>query len=189
MPDYHKSTIRSRLVNQTVSPDKLACLSDADINSTISPLLTAITLDTSGGNHFCLQTVPILTSLISPSDIDKSRKPMYHGYITALATEVSLYSFVIYSFNSGHFLSCTLTTTLPFEVVATADTRQCGRVLFKKLTNCPQITDSAPDLLQALTTDTATSTVHGYMIHTHSFLQHKTKHHFWSTQVVIVCLL
>ncbi len=122
IPGYRRPTIRSSLP----PPTKVARCSDTDVDPSISPLLTAFAIDASGGHHYCLQTVPILTGLISPADIDKSTKPMYHGYITALAAEVSLYSFVIYGFNYGHFLSRTLNTTLPFEVVTAADTRLCG---------------------------------------------------------------
>jgi hypothetical protein len=166
MPGYHRPTIRSSLTDKTVSPAKLACMSDADVEPTISPLLTAITLDASGGHHYCLHTAPILNGLISPADIDNSTKPMYHSYVTALAAEVSLYLFVISGFNSGHFIPCTLTTIFPFEVVAATDTCLCGHTLFKQLTNYPQITDLAPDLLRAPTADsphplyTGTSFIH-----------------------------
>ncbi len=108
---YYRPTIRSCLVNQTVSLIKLACLYNTDVDLAVSPLLTVITLDTSGVHHFCIQTVPILTGLISPADIDRSTKPMHQSYIIVLSAKLLLYLFVIYGLiltTSSHLHSLSL---------------------------------------------------------------------------------
>ncbi len=85
MPEYCSPTMRSCLNDKTFQYVKLVCLSNADVDPAISPLLTTITPDAYGGHHFCLQRVPLLTGILSPTDIIKCTKSMYHSYGTTIA--------------------------------------------------------------------------------------------------------
>jgi hypothetical protein len=54
----------------------------------------------------------------------------------------------MYGFNSGHFVGTS--TAMPIQVAIAADTRPCGRAMFKKYTSCPKVCDSASSLMQSI---------------------------------------
>ena len=158
---------------------------DNYVDPEISPLLTSILYDNSGGHHFCLQTVPILTGYLTSEEQETLKHvPLYNHSITVCASEAISFSFAIYGFNSGHFISHH--DLPPFEVVLAADIHQCGRALFKQFTRCPTISNSADDLLGRISSSTATTTIHGYCIHSHRFGRRETKQAFWTVQAAIV---
>ena len=110
--------------------------------------------------------------------------PLYNHDITVYASEVIFYSFSVYGFNSGHFTSTYVAA--PFKVAVAADTRQYGRALFKQITGCPVILDSADDLLRCINASSNKSIIHGYFIHSHRFLKHETEQKFCTVQAFIV---
>ncbi len=132
MPGFRQPKIRSKLPSVAGDiPAKMARLNTADADPAIHPIMTSIKLGNSGGHHFCLQTVPILTGIVPKENRPSYSKPLYHSYATALAASVASYSIAVYGFNSGHFISRSNSSCMPFEVIIAADTRQCGRAMFK----------------------------------------------------------
>ena len=189
MPGYRQPVIRTPLPdrpNEPVTPVNLSRLSTTSDDLSISRILTSMYLENSGGHALCLQTIPITVGHISSNVAQKPCKPMYHHRTTVLAAEATLYTFAIYGFNSGHFISRNSSQPVSFDVALAADTRQCGRAMFKQFTRSPLIANSASDLLRAVTASKATSTVNTYVIHTHRFLFGTTEKNFWSTQAAIV---
>ena len=111
---------------------------------------------------------------------------LYNNDTPLLASELSSFAWAIYGFNSGHFVSSLLASSVASEVVLAVDTRLSGQALFKEFTNCPVILDSAIKLLERINLSTATTTIHGYLIHAHRFLHHDTQHWFWKTQSQLI---
>ena len=144
------------------------------VDQFIDPLLTSVMINGSGGHKLCLQTLPILTGFLTEAEQPKLRHvPLYNHEIAVYASEVISYSFVVYGFNSGHLISTHAAP--PFQVTIAADTYQCGRSLFKQITGCPVISDSADDLLRCINASSAKSIIHGYCIHSHRFLKRETE--------------
>ena len=184
MPGYRQPTIRTDLpVDKPVSPVTTAA--SCWVDPAIAPLLTSITVGRSNGHEFCLQTVPVLTGHLSLAEQDSLRHVHFHNHeISVHAAEVISCSFVVYGFNSGHFT--THRGAAPFHVVMAADTRPCGRALFKQISCCPIISESADGLLNCIASSGARSSVHGYCIHSHRFLNRETEKKFWTVQAAIV---
>ena len=114
MPGYRAPRIRSSLPAQSA----LFPVSTAFIDPALAPILTAINCNASGGHHFCLQTIPILTGHISDNDSKSMQDSWLHQpNISLLASELMEFSLAVYGFNSGHFLplhhNAALTTLLP----------------------------------------------------------------------------
>jgi hypothetical protein len=101
-----------------------------------------------------------------------------------LAASITSFSFAVYGFNSGHFISRAY--DFPIDIVLAADALPSGRALFKQFAACPQICTSSSDLLRCINASKASSTIHGYMIHTHMFQHNVNEKEFWSTQSKIV---
>ena len=109
----------------------------------------------------------------------------YHNFdIATYAAEIIEFSFAVYGFNSGHFSSRKGRPV--FKVALAADTRPCGRAMFKQFVNCPVIADSAINLLTLITVSKVASVLHGCCIHTHRFEKRKTEQKFWAVQAAIV---
>ena len=107
----------------------------------IGSLVAQITLHGSGGHEFCLQVVPIRTGFLSEEDQKSLRHVPLHNYNVAVhAAGLVSSSFVIYGFNSGHFVSASFST--PIQVAMAADIRPCGRAMFQKHTGCSKICES-----------------------------------------------
>ena len=79
----------------------------------IGSLVTQITLGGSGGHEFCLQVVPIRTGFLSEEEQQSLRHVPLHNHDVAVhAAGLVAYSFVIYGFNSGHFVSASFRTPI-----------------------------------------------------------------------------
>ena len=113
--------------------------------------------------------------------------PVHNQEIPALAAELVKFSFVIYGFNSGHFLNRKLSP--PIDIVMSADVLPSGRAMFKQHAKCPKIADSAIGLLQMVVTSKAKSTIHGFCIHSHKFKSRDVEEKFWTTQANIITVL
>ena len=129
-------------------------------NFAIAPLLTAINFGGSGGHEFCLQVVPILTGYLT----NKEQRRMHHipfqnHDIAVYAAEIIELSFAVYGFNSRHFTSRKGASA--FKVALAADTRPCGRAMFKQFADCPVIADLANNLLNLITSSKIASVLHG----------------------------
>ena len=170
MPGYRAPRIKTHLPQQ---------------DNAAATLLSSIMLDDSGGHQFCLQTVPLLTGYLNAEEQNAMTHVAYYNHeVPVYAAELTSFSFAVYGFNSGHFIN---RYAMPsFQVAMAADTRPCGRALFKKFTGCPVIADSADGLLQTIAASTAKSLLHGYCIHSHRFLKNETEKKFWAVQAAIV---
>ena len=146
MPGYRATRVRSELATETTTISANLEL-DEPVDQFIALLLTSVMINGSRGHGPCLQTVPILTGLLTESEQPKLRHvPLYNHDIAVYASEVIYYSFAVYGFNSRHFTSTH--SSAKFQVAIAANICQCGRALFKKITGCPVISESADDLLR-----------------------------------------
>ena len=107
--------------------------------------MTSIMHESSGGHESCLQIVPILTGHLTEKEQDSMKHVSMHNQdVTVFAAELTSFSFVIYGFNSRHFLSERLSP--PIDIVMSADSLASGRAMFKQHAKCPKIADSADGL-------------------------------------------
>ena len=157
------------------------------VDPALAPILSSVYTENSGGHHFCLQTVPILTGYLTPEESDRiSHRPLYHHEIPVISSELIPYTFAIYRFNSGHILQLHHNTPIDIDVALLADTRPSGRAVFKQFTKCPSISNSADDLLRRIQSSSVSSNIHGYFLHSHCFRKRETEHIFWTVQSAIV---
>ena len=184
MPVYRANHVRSELTTETRTISANLALGDP-VDQFIAPLLTSVMINGSGGHKFCIQTVLILTGFLTEAEQPKLRRMSpYNHNIAVYASEIISYSFSVYGFNSGHFISTH--ASAPFQVAIASNTHQCGQALFKHITCCPVILDSADDLLRLIDASSSKSTIHGYCIHYHIFLKRDTEQKFWTVQAAIV---
>ena len=178
MSGYRAPRIRSDLAaDASAAPGTTGAAALA--GPAIAPILTSINLGRSGGHEYCLETVPIVTGYLSAKEQTSLHHiPLYNHKIPVFAAEVVAFSFAVYGFNSGHFT--THRGDPPFQIAIAADSRPCGRALFKQISGCPKIAASADGLFQYVASSKATSTIHGYCIHSHRFFKRDTEKKFWS---------
>ena len=98
------------------------------------------------------------------------------------------HSITVYGFNTGYFASTSSCTTQARDIVPATDSCRYGSAMFNQFTKCPQIADSASDLLRCIEASYTTSTIHGYWLHSHRFLHRSTELDFWKIQAAIVAL-
>ena len=97
--------MRSKLTTDATTISAYLVLGEP-VDQFIAPFLTSFMINGSGGHKFCLQTVPILTGFLTEAEQPKLRHvPLYNHEIAVYVYEVISYSFSIYGFNSGHFIS------------------------------------------------------------------------------------
>ena len=163
MPGYREPKIRSKL------KDKGTASAHVMQDVTVAPLMALVLHDRSGGHESCLKIVPILTGHLTEQEQNASMKhiPMHNHDIPVFAAELTSFSFIVYGFNSGHFLNGR--SAPPIDIVMSADVLPSGRAMFKQYAKCPKIADSADSLLHMIAASKAKTTVHGYCIHFHSF--------------------
>jgi hypothetical protein len=178
MPGYREPKIHTDLASDDPAAPGTTAAS-CWVDPAIAPLLTSITVGRSNGHEFCLQVIPILTGHLSSVEQKSLRHvSLYNHEIPVFAAEITAFLFAVYGFNSGHFT--THRGAAPFHVALAADTRPCGRALFKQISHCPTITESADGLLNCIASSEARSTIHGYCIHSHRFLRRETEKKFWT---------
>lgn len=151
----------------------------------IVPILHSIVLNESGGHAHCLETVPVVFGFLTQQPTTPGIT-LHGDNIPILASELTTFSWVVYGFNSGHFITSLLGGSSPADIVIAVDTRPSGRALFTELASCPCVLDSAMRLLQKLQTSRVNTTIHGYLIHSHRFLHDDTQRRFWKLQGSIV---
>ena len=188
MPGYRGPVVRSPPPADSLTPVSFgACDTPPEVDPAITPILTSINLACSGGHHFNLHVYPILMGHLTPLELKTcGHVSLYNHDTTVLVGELLRHSFVVYGFNTGHFASTSYRNHQTLDIVLAADSRRCGRAMFKQFTNCPQITDSATELLQIIQASSATSTIHGYWLHSHRFLHSSTELAFWKLQSAII---
>ena len=121
MPNYRAPRIKSAL----------------GADPAIGSLMAQISLGNSGGHELCLQVVPVRTGFLSQEEQQSMRYVPLHNHDVAVhAASLVAYSFAVYGFNTGHFISAS--ARIPIQIAMAADIRPCGRAMFKKHTDCPK---------------------------------------------------
>ncbi len=85
--------------------------------------------------------------------------------IPTYANRVLNFSWAVYSFGGGHFMSMILSCNLPFHVKLACDQHEYGHALFCKFTHCPDIFGGSSELLHHIHALGNSSQIHGYLIH------------------------
>ena len=104
----------------------------------------------------------------------------------AAAKQLLRFSWVVYGFNSGHFVSTMRSRGLPFDIVLAADITKEGRALFSEFTSCNQVLGGVKELYNHIRASGDASVVHGYLIHSHKFVSSSLTRDFWQLQASIV---
>ena len=135
IPGYRTPRIWTTLpVKAATVPATTAAVTNKSFDAHIAPILLAIHLRHSGGHHFCLQTIPILSGSMNMSDVPSPRPtPFYNQAISFIGLEALAYTFPFYGFSNGYFVSRTLNAALTFNTAIDVDTRRCGRTMFKPI--------------------------------------------------------
>ena len=88
MPGYRAPRIRTPIPPDTAA-DVEVYAAVAYVDLSFAPILTSIYMEYSGGHHFCLQTVPILTGYLTDDEAERmSHRPFYQDHIPVLASEL-----------------------------------------------------------------------------------------------------
>jgi hypothetical protein len=122
---------------------------------------------------------------VTPLDNHASTNHKFPCY----AQQVVHYSWVVYSFGSGHFASTILSQCLPFCLKLACDQYNVGRALFREFTTCTQIFNTGKDLLHHIRSSGNCSQIHSYLIHSLCFWDSNTTSQFWQLQSSIVTQL
>jgi hypothetical protein len=112
---------------------------DVDVNAA-TPMTTIITQGDS--RHTSLSIHPFQVGTFDRMPIEKLRTN-YNADIPALAYRAMTFSWAVYGFNSGHFISTFDKRNLPFWVVLACDPFEHGRALFNKFVACPTLSEIA----------------------------------------------
>ena len=95
-------------------------------------------------------------------------RALYNDEFPALAYRVMNFSWAVYGFNSGHFLSTISKRNLPFSVVLVCDPFKYGRALFHEFSACPTVLPSVAALLDHIFCASGKQIpMDGYLIHSH----------------------
>ena len=99
------------------------------------------------------------------------------------------FSWAVYGFNSGHFLSTISKRNLPFSVVLVCDPFQYGRALFHEFSACPTVLPSAGALLDHIHASGEQVPLDGYLVHSHCYQTNEPVTPFCGIQASIVIQL
>jgi hypothetical protein len=169
-------------------------LSDTTLVATISASDLPFVMQTDFGQpsiglqHLC--NYPVRFGLSpQPSSIQPSSTPLYHSDVTCAASILLHFDWVVYGFNSGHFVSNILKHGLPFCITLGCNPFASGRALFKEVCECPTILSSAPALPDHVCGSGITAPLAGYLIHSHRYSGTDPASKFWEVQANIVLQL
>ncbi len=73
-------------------------------------------------------------------------KVHYNSELPMIAFSASHFPWVVYGFNSGHFVSIIEQQNLPFTIVLACDPYSHGRALFHEIANCATVLSGAGEL-------------------------------------------
>lgn len=138
-----------------------------------------------------LGNVPVLHGVFpmrSSADRPQSRY-LYNANISEAGWALSHFSWAVFGFNTGHFLSSILSRNMPFTIRYACDPLASGRALFAEFGNCDTVFGSAHELLHHIRSAGDTSFIHGYLIHSPLFATTDLTAQFWQTQAAIIAQL
>ncbi len=122
---------------------------------------------------------------VTPSDAHVSTNHKIPG----LAQQTLQFSWAVYSFGGGHFVSTISSHNLSFCVKIACNQYELGRVLFREFTLCPRIFNSGNEMLDHICASDDISQIHGYLILFLCFKDSDTTSLFWQLQGTIVAQL
>ncbi len=102
------------------------------------------------------------------------------------ASMLAHFDWAVCSFNSRHFLSTKRKRSLPFKVVLACDPFVHGGALFRELSECKLILNSAPAMLDHVKGSGITSKLAVYIVHSHWYTSTEPKSRFLDIQSNIV---
>ena len=138
----------------------------------------------------CLANYPVQFGRFPGDQVyDTNTRALYNSEYPALAFHASRFSWAVYSFNSGHFVSMILMRNLPFDIILACNPHAHGRALFDEFTTCPCILPSASALLDHIRGSGNQSLIDGYLIHSHRYQTSAPTTAFWAIQTLIVIQL
>jgi hypothetical protein len=117
-------------------------------------------------------------------------RSLYNLDLTAATHSLSCFDWVVYGFNSGHFISSICSLGLPFKIVLASDDYAHGRSLFTALSACPgPILGKCRALLDHVKASGIISKLFGYLIHSKRFNSTEPTSCFWQLQAAIITQL
>ncbi len=163
MPYYRGPQIMSPMMDAPSS--KL--LDDGDGAAKMADHSHCQSLFTATGDPHCHGLCHLANALVHFRDFDKvtpmdAHKPSNHK-IPGYAIRVLWFSWAVYSFGGGHFISTIFSCNLPFNVTLACDNYEYGRALFREFMPCPHLFSSRNEMLHHIRASGNTSQVQGYL--------------------------
>jgi hypothetical protein len=113
---------------------------------------------------------------------------LYDSDLTAAARSLSCFNWVVYGFNSGHFISSIRSLGLPFAIVLASDEYAHSRSLFTELSACTGPTlGGCRALLDHIKASGITSKFSRYLVHSRHYNSTKRTSRFWQLQAASSC--
>jgi len=157
---------------------------DADADIVATTLMTRIVTQGDLG-HTSLGIHPFHVGTFDSIPAEHARQH-YNAEFPALAYRATTFSWAVYGFNSGHFVSTITKRNLPFRIVLACDPFEYGRALFNEFASCPTVLSSASSLLDHIRGSGDHGHLDGYLIHSHRYQSSKPTSAFWGIQASIV---
>jgi hypothetical protein len=140
-------------------------------------IVSTIIVDNSHG--LChLSNVPVRFGDFGKAPPPASR-PLLNNKFPCYAQQVLRFSWAVYSFQGGHFVSTIQSQNLPFCVSIACNLYEAGHSLFQEFTSCRHIFSSANNMLHYIWASGDTSIIHGYLIHSPHSQTSETTTTFW----------
>eukprot|EP00956_Cyclotella_meneghiniana_P020963 scaffold37640_cov83-Cyclotella_meneghiniana.AAC.2 len=181
-----------RTPRQAPTNTATASVSSEDFDSRALSLVTSIFQDDSHGHGSNLRHVPVLFGCFDPG-VDLTAinaiKPRHNSELVLAAHSLLHFTWAVYGFNSGHFISCFERDQLPFRITLAADPSTAGRACFKKFTSCRTILSGLQDVLHHVRSSGDNSALDGYVFHAHKLPDLKSSREFWQLQASVVIQL
>jgi hypothetical protein len=185
MPYYHGLRILVKHGPAGTSTDEVV---NAEVDVIATALMTTIV--TQGDKGFTsLCNHPMQFGSLPLQDCKHPISGLYNAEFPALAYRATHFSWAIYGFNSGHFVSTILKRNLPFCVLLACDPYKYGCALFSEFVHCPRVLPSAASLLDHIRGLGEQGPIDGYLIHSHCYQTSEPTSRFWAIQASIVLQL
>ncbi len=115
--------------------------------------------------------------------------PLHNDKLSCYAQQILQFSWAMYSFHGGHFVSNIQSWNLPFCISITCNPYKSGCLLFQEFTSCCHKFSSANEMLHHTRASGVTSVINGYLIHLPCFQTSNRTTMFWQLQAAIISQL
>ena len=129
------------------------------------------------------------TSPLRADSTPVTARTMYNSEFASYAFQMSQFSWAVYNFSNGHFVSSIQSLTLSFTIRVGCDTTQRGRSFFGEFAPEAQVFSTGNDFLNHIRSSGDRSILHGYLINTFWFRTTEITKTFWTLQLQIVAQL